>query len=114
VVAGYYSHSGSYTGNASSFTHTGFALNADGTFSRSFASSQRGGPLYAEKSDGTWTVEDDALVLRPKGGKIERQRIWGIGTNDDGPTLILGPADQQPDLVKPGWAEGETYHPDTP
>ena len=116
TIAGYYSASGTYTRNASSFINTGFALNADGTFNRAFAASTNGGPIYNEKADGTWTIEDDTLVLRAGGRPVERLRIWGAGTNDDGPTLILASSLQpaaQPNLSKPGWAEGETYHPDS-
>jgi uncharacterized protein DUF6683 len=117
TVASWYSRSGHYAGDATSFTNTGFALAADGTFSRQFAGKGSTGPIITEKIAGTWTIEDDTLVMRAKGRAVERQRIWGVGTGNDGPTLVLAPSfqrDAQPNLFLPGWVEGEIYHPDSP
>ncbi len=98
ALAGFYSSSGAYMGDASSGGLEDLTLNADGTYSRIFAAKT---PTMAMTSSdkGTWKVEDTILTLTPnessrnKGAKTMQHRIYGKALLNGSVNLLVGAAD---------------------
>ncbi|MBI2299605.1 MAG: hypothetical protein HYU66_11805 [Armatimonadetes bacterium] len=77
---------GAYAGDATTSTGAYFQLGADGSYSRTLMALTRGRNIR-EKDSGTWSVEDDELVLS-KGG---RYSLLGYGAEPKvGRFLVLG------------------------
>ena len=90
-IASYVTSSGGYAGDASIATIEDFHVNADGTFKRSFIGLQ-GANHIRETSAGTWSIEDNELVL-DNGKEKVRYSLFGAGADPKaGRFLILGNA----------------------
>ncbi|MBC8065609.1 MAG: hypothetical protein H7Y17_12315 [Chlorobia bacterium] len=84
--AKYVYRDGSYAGNATSATATYFTIGSDGTYNRTLLAVGAGGNIR-EKDAGTWTVDDDEIVLS-KGGRIT---LHGYGDDPKiGRFLVIG------------------------
>ena len=81
----YVTRDGNYAGNATISTAAYFTLGSDGTYKRTLMAVGAAGNIR-EKDSGTWTVDDDELVLS-KGG---RYSLLGYGDDPKvGRFLIL-------------------------
>lgn len=84
--ANYVNADGAYAGDATISTGTFFHLRADGSYSHTLIALTRGSNVR-EKDEGTWTVDDDELVLS-EGGRFS---LLGYGADPKvGRFLVLG------------------------
>jgi hypothetical protein len=85
-MANYVTRGGNYAGDATIATATYLDLRADGSYARTLQALS-GGRVVREKDAGTWTVEDDELVL----SKAGRLSLHGCGGDAKvGRFLVLG------------------------
>ncbi len=85
-LANYVDRGGAYAGDATISTGTYLDLRADGSYARTLMA-LTGGRMVREKDAGTWTVEDDELVLSAAG----RYSLFGYGADAKvGRFLVLG------------------------
>jgi len=105
-LANYVTASGGYAGDASISTTDYLTLSKDGTFSKTFigiTAQQR----LKEKFEGTWKLEDNALVLAGKAADAKPQvyRVFGTGGDAKGGYFLVLSSypntDEQADLCIP-------------
>jgi hypothetical protein len=94
--ANYVTAGGAYAGDATISTGVYLTLGADGSYSQTLMALTRGSSIR-EKNAGTWTVDDDELVLS-KGG---RYSLLGYGTDPKaGRFLVVGNYSNTPSKLK--------------
>lgn len=76
--ASYVTLSGAYAGDASTVTASGFNLLANGSYKHSEAD-VTSGVRFSEKNTGTWSLDDNDLVLKSKSTK--RYIVFGYGAD---------------------------------
>jgi hypothetical protein len=88
-IATYVTSSGSYAGDASIYTGSGFILRPDGTYNHVLVAIT-GGTHLKEKDEGKWSLADTELVLR-QGKRESRYSLLGYGVDSKaGRFLVLG------------------------
>src|SRR5579871_3464302 len=93
ALAGFYSSSGAYLGDASSGGIDDLTLHSDGTYKRLFVGK---GPnaQFSNDESGTWTLDDAVLTLTPGSKrKAEKHRVYGRVTLQGKTWLLLGDVD---------------------
>jgi len=94
--ANHVTRDGAYAGDATISTGTYLDLRADGSYARTLVA-LTGGRSIREKDAGTWTVEDDELVLSQAG----RYTLLGYGADPKvGRFLVLGTYPNQKSRLK--------------
>jgi hypothetical protein len=99
-LAGFYSASGAYLGDASSGGIDDLTLRPDGTYSRLFAGK---GPYtaFSWQEQGTWSVDDTILTLTPTSSsdqahaKPQKHRLYGRAIFSGSANLIVGAVDDR-------------------
>ncbi len=86
-IATYVDTAGNAVGDATLATYERFDLGSDGQFSSQFVQSRGSAGTLHLKDRGTWTVEDDTLVLH--GGSDEKRHIIGVGQSPRGGTTLF-------------------------
>jgi hypothetical protein len=94
-LAGFYSASGAYLGDASTGGLEDLTLRPDGTYTSVFAGKS---PTlsFTSTESGTWNVDDTILTLTPTSGKnarVQKHRIYGRIMLDGRLNLLVGAAD---------------------
>ena len=82
-----YVANGRVVGDASTYSSEQVELRADGQFDTAYQGTGQG-TSFADKSAGTWWVDDTKLVLRDKRGTQTRRTIWNVGIAPSGARSI--------------------------
>ncbi len=109
-LANYVSSSGNVVGDASIATAEELELRANGTFHSHYFGMGRGMTVN-EGDDGTWSIDDDMLVLAGK-RKTDKRRIWGSGVAPQGnphSICLVHYGTAQPRYFNPEDAIGTTW-----
>ena len=89
AIAGWYSASGGYLGDASTGGLENLDLNSDGSYSKLLVAKS---PQlqWTHKEAGTWRVVDDKLVLTPHAGQPQTMRIYGPAILQGQLNMLMG------------------------
>lgn len=96
-LAGFYSSSGAYLGDASTGGLEDLTLRPDGTYTSVFAG-KTPTMAFTNSESGTWSVEDTILTLTPASGSgrhahVQKHRLYGRVQMNGRANLLVGAAD---------------------
>jgi hypothetical protein len=106
-LAGYYSNSGSYVGDASTGGGVTLTINPNGTYEYLFALVSNGKSGYTDTHKGTWKLEGQTITLNATSASVKTQikshkfYVMGTGVGKNGEKkLIMTSADEDAQLAR--------------